>query len=493
MEDLTNSTFDSKDPKSIEKYAQRLIGHTFQEVEDFYYANRPRQQKPKRIYSDSSCKGGLGNLIEELFFEYKANSISAPDFPEAGVELKQTPFERKKDGSLRAGERVVLSMIGYQTPIEASFLDSHFWRKNQLILFIYYWRNRLLANNMHYKIEYVKLFTPPEADLQIIMNDYKVITEKIAAGKAHELSESDTLYLGACTKGATAETSFVDQYYPPNTPAKKRAFCYKQSYMNVVLNDYIAQNKTTYEPIIKDALVLAHETFEQYISSLIEKHIGKTDKELCLILKRPYNNNKAQWTDLAYRMLGIKSNRAEEFIKANIVVKVIRLELDGRMRESMSFPPFKFRELIDEKWDNSTIYNYFDETRFLFVVFKSNGNQYVLRGCQMWNMPYSDLGIAVKNGWEAVRQTIVHGVKLTVQNTKNGFVVKNNFPKKSDNAIIHIRPHAPKRYYEFLDGTILGNGTRANANELLDGTWMPNQSFWVNNSYILSKLDKRLK
>ena len=30
--------------------------------------------------------------------------------------------------------------------------------------------------------------------------------------------------------------------------------------------------------------------------------------------------------DLAYRMLGIKSNRAEEFEKANIVVKAIRIE-----------------------------------------------------------------------------------------------------------------------------------------------------------------------
>ena len=43
--------------------------------------------------------------------------------------------------------------------------------------------------------------------------DYKVISDKIKAGIAHELSESDTMYLGACTKGANAEKSTVPQYY----------------------------------------------------------------------------------------------------------------------------------------------------------------------------------------------------------------------------------------------------------------------------------------
>ena len=68
-------------------------------------------------------------------------------------------------------------------------------------------------------------------------------------------------------------------------------------------------------------------------------HAGKTDKELCELYDRDYNNNKAQWSDLAYKMLGIKGNHAEEFIKANIVVKSIRLEQNGIMKESISLPP----------------------------------------------------------------------------------------------------------------------------------------------------------
>ena len=38
-------------------------------------------------------------------------------------------------------------------------------------------------------------------DLKQIEKDYYFIIDKIKQGKAHELSEADTMYLGACTKG----------------------------------------------------------------------------------------------------------------------------------------------------------------------------------------------------------------------------------------------------------------------------------------------------
>lgn len=75
----------------------------------------------------------------------------------------------------------------------------------RLILLIYYWRNKQLNNNLLYKISFVRMFTPPEADLEIIKKDYAYIVNTIKDGRAHELSEGDTMYLGACTKGATAE------------------------------------------------------------------------------------------------------------------------------------------------------------------------------------------------------------------------------------------------------------------------------------------------
>ena len=139
------------------------------------------------------------------------------------------------------------------------------------------------------------------------------------------------MYLGACTKGSTAEKSLVPQFYAPGIKAKKRAFCFKQPYMTYVLNNYIIPGKCTYEPIIKTDDELKEKSFEDAIKSKIRKFIGKTDKELCELFGREYNNNKAQWINLVYLMLGIKSNKAEEFEKANIVVKSICLEEDGSL------------------------------------------------------------------------------------------------------------------------------------------------------------------
>ena len=51
---------------------------------------------------------------------------------------------------------------------------------------------------------------------------------------------------------------------------------------------------------------------------------------------------------LAYRILGIKGNHAEEFEKANVVVKTIRIGRNNKIKESMSFPAFRFKELIQD-------------------------------------------------------------------------------------------------------------------------------------------------
>ena len=161
------TTYDKTDPKSIEEYAKQLIGHTFEEVLSWNLSDI--KNETAKSYDAKQRKGGLGNLIEEQFFGIKANSESRPDIPEAGVEIKTSCFEKKRDGSLRAGERLVLGMIDYNTPIESDFYASHLWSKTEQMLLIYYLRNKKLPSNLQYKIDFVSLFTPPEEDMKIIL------------------------------------------------------------------------------------------------------------------------------------------------------------------------------------------------------------------------------------------------------------------------------------------------------------------------------------
>lgn len=480
--------YDPTNPESIENYAIQLTDKTFMDV---ILEKNNVMSDAVEAYANKLRKGGLGNLLEEVYFGYKANSNQEADFPEAGVELKVTPYEVTQKGELRAGERLVLTMINYDSPIEMEFYKSHAWEKMRLIILIYYWRNKQLNSNLLYKIGFVKLFTPPEADLEIIKQDYDYIVNTIRDGRAHELSEGDTMYLGACTKGANAEKSTVPQYYGDKIPARKRAFCFKNSYMTYVLNHYIA-GKTSDNSILKDANALKEKSFEEILEDIVMKYVEMSDKELCELFGREYNNNKAQWNDLACKILGIRDEHADEFEKANIKVKTIRIEENNTMRESMSFPPFKFMDLVEEEYEDSALHDYFDETRLFFFVWKRDGDVYRVKGCQLWNMPHLDLNVTVRKEWEQYRHIIQYGVKFTKCVDSSGKMsFKNNLPNKSETEVIHVRPHATKAAYRFKNGEEYGNVER-DANMLPSGEYMTTQSFWINNSYILKQLKRLL-
>lgn len=484
--------YDKTNPYDIERYAKLLIGKTFKQVleESAYLEDAITDSKID--YSNPNQKGKLGNLLEEKYFCYKANSDQEADFPDCGVELKATCFDILKNGNISAGERLVLTMISYDEAVEPNFYKSHVWDKCKLILLIYYERNKLLQYNILYRIRFANLISPAPEDMQIIINDYNYIIDKIARGCAHELSESDTMYLGACTKGSTAAKSLRPQYYNPQVMANKRAFCFKRQYMDYILHKYIMRGNVHVESIISNPEELKYQSFQEIVIGRLSRFISMSDRDLCAHFGREYNNNKAQWTDLTYRMLGIRGNHAEEFVKANIVVKVIRLEEDLSMNESISLPQFNFMEFVKEKWEESQVYNYFSETKFFFVVFKKDGDVYRLFKSQFWNMPFEHLNRFVREGWENIQWHIRKGVIFDIKEGKDGKVtIKNNLPKKKDNPIVHIRPHATQSAYAirqpYGNDIVIGNVNR-DANMLPQGDFMTTQSFWINNNYILSQL-----
>lgn len=229
---------DFSDPSSIERYAANLDGMTFRDILELGIA--PEGESAPKDFGSKKYKGGMGTLIEERYFGYKANSDDRPDFPEAGVELKATCFDVLKNGRKSAGERLVLTMIPYDRPVSLDYDSSHLKTKLSNILLIYYGRDRSI-DKYDQRIERAVMVRLPEEDMKIIRADYEKIISYIQDGRADELSEGMTTYLGACTKGATEATMWADQYYEYfNTDtgeierhrAKRRAFSLKRSYMD---------------------------------------------------------------------------------------------------------------------------------------------------------------------------------------------------------------------------------------------------------------------
>ncbi len=472
----SNLEYDKTDPESIEAFSKRLIGKTFREIweaaEQEFVSDKVEESSADYVVSSKAKrnKGNLGQIIEECFFRYKPNSDARPDFPEAGVELKVTPYKINNNKSYSAKERLILTMIDYFKVVDESFDTSHFWYKSRLILLVYYLFQQGVEN-LDYRIDFSKLFTPPEQDLKIIKHDFETIVNKIKAGKAHEISEADTLYLGAATKGATGSVRRGQPF--SDIPAKPRAFAFKSSYMTYVLNNYIRTGKQLYQPILsKDA----PDDFEAYITQKIARYKGYSVDELCGALEISYKNRpKNLESNLAFRILGVTSNQAEEFVKANIVVKTIRINQKNRIKEHMSFPTFKFKELVLEEWEDSTFGDYLRETRFFFVVFKEDSEGVLrLRGAQFWNMPFQDIENEVKPVWERTKQVLIDGLEIKVVKG----ITYNNFPKGTESRVSHVRPHARDK-----------NDTY----ELPDGRSFPKQCFWLNNTYIYEQINDSLK
>ncbi len=431
--------------------AKESVGVSFGEIDKY-----------QRL-SNAKNKGCIGQMIEESWFEIAVNSRKEADFKELNVELKVTPCVKVRSGRMVAKERLILGIINYMTICKEEFETSSFLSKNQSLLLMYY--------------EYIKdvdladlkmvgsiLYEYPAKDLIIIKQDWEKIANKIKEGKAHELSEGDTLYLGACTKGATSESSYREQPFSEEK-AKQRAFSLKQSYMTHILNEYVLNNEQQ-ESIIKNNDELKTKTFEEIVLEKFLPFYGKTQRELVNEFSLNITAKNINERILA-SILGIKGSIAatEEFQKANIIPKTIRINPDYTITESMSFPTFKFKEIIEENWEDSYMYNLFSQTKFMFILFKYNkNNDLFFEKVLFWNMPVKDIN-EVKKVWEETIRVIKEGVKIETRGNRDF----NNLPGMSFNPVSHVRPHAKNKQ---------------DCYELPNGEKMPKQCFWLSHKYI---------
>lgn len=486
MNNRTNLPYDDTNPKSILRYSQELLGLNFVDVLSKVF-DKEELQEEIQYYNNPKGKGTLGNLLEKHYFFYEPNNSPEPDFEKAGIELKATPYEHNSKG-IKAGERLVITMIPNTEPISVEFKGSHLEKKISKILMIWYHRLKN-QKRTEYTIDFINLYDIYSdicaKDLEIILDDYRIIVNKIISGNAHLLSEGDTKYLGACTKGSTAQKSIQPQYYNKSIPAKRRAFSLKQSYMTYVLNNYVKTGLMHYDSIFSKE-DLKDGDFDTKVLSKINSYAGRTLDELYQLFNVSTDLKSKQVNKtLVNRMLGVNTDNSEEFQKANIVIKTIRVQKNGKPKESMSFPKIKITQFISQDFENSYEYEFFETTRFLFVVFRENKDgTFILSGSKFWNMPIQDLEKIGKLEWNMYKKKFIEGVNFKIKNLNCGKqIIENDLPKKTDTKIFHLRPHSSKSAY-LINGKKYGNGSKSDMDQLPNGNKMTHQCFWLNNDYI---------
>lgn len=415
--------------EEICELGQSAIGKTFRE----YCQDQSINYK---------SKGSLGSIIEKGLFEIEANTDKGPDFTKAGIELKVTPFIKNKNKTLSAKERLVLGIINYNTEYYKTFEESDYWQKDAK-LFLMFYEYIKDVDSLDLYIRHTMLLQYSDKDLQIIKNDWQTIRDKIRGGKAHELSEADTMYLGACPKGANKKSLRSQPF--SEVKAMQRAYCLKQSFMTTIVRANLGKDKL--ETLVNEK-ELYSKSFEQILMDKLSPYQGKTIEDLIQLFRieeMSKNNSKSINDSIVSRMFGIKGkiNKTEEFQKANMISKTVRVNENDSVIESMSFPSFKYTEIVKEEWETSKLRIMFLETKFMFVIFRKYMNTYRFEKIVFWNMPNSILETNVKDVWLKTKKTIQEGkIVLPVSEQKNG--KKTYFPGMTDDSVCHVRPHATK-------------------------------------------------
>lgn len=441
--------YDKSSPESIFAYSQGLIGNTL------YEAVRKLTPSITKDAMYVSGKGGLGQLVEKFYYEYDLNSDPIADFAVAGVELKTTPLKQTKT-EVQIKERLVCDMIDFCAIVNVEFEESPFYKKCLLMLLLFYLHQPGVAK-CDLKFLYSVLWRLQGKDLQIIKQDYKIIIDKIKASKAHELSEGDTMYLGACRKGQKDDPLRKQPF--SNIRAPKRAFSLKIAYMRTVLDYVKSTNKvmvtnTDYQTSDVELVTsndLKTKTFDDVITDRLMAFKGKDYKEIANNFGATVSpKEKSKYSRVSWMILHkgqAKTETSEEIKKAGIIVKTIRVQKNGLIKENISFPNISY----DEIYEND---NFFDSqwyeiitSKFMFVVYREvdvpkrrqkewqGETRYVLDRVIFWTMPPQDMTLAEKY-WKNIRQNVLADTHYT----ETG----NTYWKLADHRNFHVRPKATK-------------------------------------------------
>jgi DNA mismatch repair protein MutH len=205
----------------------------------------------------------------------------------------------------------------------------------------------------------------------------------------------------------------------------------------------------------------AEVSFEEAVRLRFSQYEGRTVAEISASfgIVKTGKSQKGFHRQLAVKILAAGGNSIPELDRAGIEMKTIRLGKNGKPRESMSFPGFKFLEIVKEDWEESSFSEKI-EKKFLFVVFSpKDSDDEVFQTAFLWNMPYRDR-LEAQRVWEDTKRRVATDA--------------TDLPGITESPGAHVRPKGKD-----------GNDKIPTP----QGGLHLRQAFWLNASYIGSLLN----
>lgn len=190
---------------------------------------------------------------------------------------------------------------------------------------------------------------------------------------------------------------------------------------------------------------------------------------------------KNQLSSLTRRLIAYANMQMFSRMEENddLVIKSIKLDKYGRLKEAVSFPAFNYCKLVNETWEESSLRGSFYNKIFTFTVYQSKEKEDYLKKVVLWQMPIEILDNGVRLVWERMRECLMEGNIVKYIDDCGRY--HSFFPSSTESPYVHVRPHAKDRK----------DTNRLPVEDKLTGLIeYPKHSFWLNRAYVLRIITK---
>lgn len=459
----------------------RCIGKTLAEIDSAGVLNGKARNK-----------GFVGNVIEQSVLGYPADSSQRPDLVVNGVEteLKSTGIITDKgDYEFQAKEPMSITAVSPETIASEQFATSHFWRKLEHLLLVYYFYAGRDVPYADFTIRGFEFHEWDNEDVEVLESDWTLVRDFIAQiqHRSSSKAECEAQYPRISSE-LNRQLMYTDT--SPKWPNRPRFRLKRRVVTSLVQTHFGMRGETLPED---------YSTFSEIDAKchdLAVRNAGKTVSELMqeLDIRPPKDGvSKGVAETIVVRLFGGTSRKmadVELFDRIGLLPKSIVLTKSGRRTEDMKLLRIDFGEIADprQRFEDSSFRDYFAQNQILLILFEEPGhdcpfgeNRFV-GFARLW---FDDDFIeeAVHPVWRRLRHLVRGGqLRDIVETDKDGCPRVN---KKS--GTVRSAPNFPKS----RDGIVFVRGTGRDATdkvELVNGISMYRQNLWIKGSYLAERV-----
>lgn len=302
--------------------------------------------------SSPHTKGSVGAAVE-TYFGLPSDNVAEPDFRGAEIELKTVPL-RPRENELTIKERVYITMIDYHALAREEWSTAAIRRKLGHVLFVYYqWLPSALLNEL--VVTDVVDWRPDDRTMRLFEADWRAVQQLVIDGRAEDVSERLGLSLVAATKGSGGPPSRTQPY--SGVVASQRAWALKPAFLKGVLEQHRDQSRRVFEVTT---------TLEDRAFRVLAGHAGRRLADVSSGLGIATSTAKNRAARVIERLVAREALASRvDLADAGVDLRVVQVDDSLMPYEALSFPAFRYQELIREDWEESELLSRLD--RFIFV------------------------------------------------------------------------------------------------------------------------------